>query len=266
MVQRNRERDDLRCHEARRRRRRAVHVVALAAVTLSFVGISNVGAQSPGLVEIPIGTVVRSAPGVATLLGGAPVPEDLVGTSCGVTTRAENNESVHPGNDLVVASGTDSVTLFDVEGSSGKVTTANSPLTLGTDVRITLTMGSDGVFSGGASASVVVDCTPPTTTSTVPTTTSTSLAPTTTSSSLAPTTTIEGPTTTIEGPTTTIEGPTTTIEGPPTPTTLPPEPPTLALTGPTETLAIAIVGILLLDLGYLMFTLRRPAPEGTRRD
>jgi hypothetical protein len=223
--------------------------------------------------------VVRTAPGVETLLGAAAVPADLVGTACGVTTRAENNQSIHPGNHLVVASGGDRVTLFDVEGSSGKITTASSRLTLGVDVTITLIMGADGVFSGGASAFVVVDCAPATTTSTSTTSTSTTSTSTTststtTTSSTSSTTTSTSTSTTV-APTTTptveptieINGPTTTIDGPATTSTTsppPPEPPTLAVTGARETVVLAIAGILLLDLGYLIFSTRRPAAEHTR--
>lgn len=239
----------------------------IAALALSFA-IPSAGAQD-GRVEIPVGTVVRTAPGVTTVLGIAPVPDALVGTSCGVSTRAENNRSVHPGNDLIVESGGDRVRLSDVEGGAGKVTTADSALTLGTEVRITLIMGPDGVFSGGASAFVVVDCTPPTTSSTsTSTTTTSSTVPATTTPTVAPSTTINGPTTTIEGPTTTIDGPSstttptvlpsTTINGPTT--TVPSEPPTLALTGPRETLVFVILGLVLLDLGYLIFSARRPGP------
>jgi hypothetical protein len=257
-------------------RRRISYLIALAAIGLSFAAPS-VGAQDSGRVEIPVGTVVRTAPGVETLLGAAAVPADLVGTACGVTTRAENNQSIHPGNHLVVASGGDRVTLFDVEGSSGKITTASSRLTLGVDVTITLIMGVDGVFSGGASAFVVVDCAPATTTSTSTTSTSTTSTSTTTTSSTTSTssTTTSTSTSTTVAPTTTptveptieINGPTTTIDGPATTSTTsppPPEPPTLAVTGARETVVLAIAGILLLDLGYLIFSTRRPAAEPTR--
>lgn len=253
-------------HRPRFTTRRLGRLGVLAALALSFA-IPSAGAQD-GRVEIPVGTVVRTAPGVTTVLGVAPVPDALVGTSCGVSTRAENNRSVHPGNDLIVESGGDRVRLSDVEGGAGKVTTADSALTLGTEVRITLIMGPDGVFSGGASAFVVVDCTPPTTSST------SSTVPATTTPTVAPSTTIDGPTTTIEGPTTTIDGPSstttptvqpsTTINGPTT--TVPSEPPTLALTGPRETLVFVILGLVLLDLGYLIFSARRPDPAHANDD
>ncbi|MEZ5247344.1 MAG: hypothetical protein R2707_19815 [Acidimicrobiales bacterium] len=256
-------------------RRRVPHFLALMVVVLSFAAPS-VGAQDAGRVEIPVGTVVRTAPGVETLLGVAAVPPELVGTACGVSTRAENNQSVHPGNNLVVASGGASVTLADVEGSSGKVTTANSRLTLGVEVTITLVMGADGVFSGGASAFVVVDCAPATTTTTSTsssTTTTTASSSTTTTTASSSTTTSVAPTSSSTVPPTTptvkptiqINGPTTTVDGPSSTTTSPPpEPPTLAVTGAGETLMLAIVGLLLLDLGYLIFSTRRPAASSTR--
>ncbi|MEZ5165420.1 MAG: hypothetical protein R2695_02645 [Acidimicrobiales bacterium] len=74
---------------------------------------------------------------------------------------AENNASVHPGNDLVVASGEDSVVLRGVEGAPGKVTTAEATLMLGPVITVTLVMGPDGIFSAGAKADVVLECVPP---------------------------------------------------------------------------------------------------------
>ena len=164
----------------------------------------------------------------------------------------------------MVASGDSSVTLEDVERSRGVSTTANATMSLGDDITVTLIMGPDGVFSAGATASVVLDCAPPPTT-----TTTTTVAPTTTTTTVAPTTTTtvaSTTTTTTVAPTTTIAGPSTTSL-PPVTTTVPPNPPELAFTGPGEILALAIAGIILLDVGYLTLSTQFPAPRfGTRRD
>ena len=125
-----------------------------------------VGAQDGGIVEIPLGTVVRADPGAEVSLNSVAVPTELVGLECSVQSRSENNSSVHPGNDLVVTSGPESVVLSDVEGSAGKVTTATATVTLGDDIAVTLIMGPDGVFSAGARAAIVLECIVPETTTT----------------------------------------------------------------------------------------------------
>ena len=72
----------------RTRRRWPKHAVVLGAIALSLLVISPADAGGAGVVEIPVSTVVRTEPGVQTLLGSASVPHDLVGTSCGVESRA----------------------------------------------------------------------------------------------------------------------------------------------------------------------------------
>ena len=233
----------------RRFRAHLLAVVGVVAVLVATMGAA--GAQPSGIVEIPLGTVIRTDPGVQTLLASVAVPADLVGQECDVQTQAQNNSSVHPGNDLVVASGAESVVLSDVEGSPGKVTTADATVTLGDNVSVTLIMGPDGVFSAGASAFVVIGCSAPVTTTTT-TTVPVVVSPVSTvvTSTLAPTTTA---------------GPTSTSV-PPVTTTVPPDPPTLAVTGPAETLILVIAGIVLLDFGYLACSAGRPANRATRND
>jgi hypothetical protein len=77
------------------------------------------GAEADDIsVEIPLPTVVRAPAGTEHLLASVEVPSDLVGTLCAVTLHSSNQQSVHPGNDLVVASGDDSLVLADVEGEA----------------------------------------------------------------------------------------------------------------------------------------------------
>ncbi len=246
---------DLYVRRHRSRRRRAggpllghlFGVIGAAAILVSTAG--TVGAQTGGIVEIPLITVVRTDPGIHTLLASMAVPADLVGQECSVESHAENNSSVHPGNDLVVTSGAASVTLADVEGAAGKITTATATVTLGDDVAVTLIMGGDGVFSAGATAVVVLECfAPPTTTTT---TTTTTTIPTVVDPVVVVSTTTLAPTTTT---------------APPTTTTVPVPDPTLAFTGVGDTLILAIAGILLLDIGYLTFTMRRPVSSRVQDD
>ncbi len=236
--------------------------MGLLAIIVSFATAGPAGAQtSGGIVEIPLITKIKTEPGVRTVLATMAVPGDLVGQVCSVESRAENNSSVHPGNDLVITSGSASATLSDIESSPGAVTTAAGTMTLGDEVTVTLVMGPDGVFSAGATAVVVLECSPPptTTTTAAPTTT----VPPSTSSAATTTTTVAAPTTTIAGPTTSIAGPSSTSV--PVTTTVPPVTPELAFTGPGEVIVLAIVGVVLLDLGYLTFSAQFPGRGRSRR-
>lgn len=76
------------------------------------------------------------------------VAAGLVGDEVEVTATVTNNESTHPDTDLTVSSGTDTVTLLDVESLSDKVTEADELLTLGSDLTVSVSFGADEVFSG----------------------------------------------------------------------------------------------------------------------
>lgn len=132
------------------------------------------------VLEISIDTVVMAPEGSITVLDTTDTPPDLIGMSCVGDARAINQPSVHEGNDLIVASGDNSIVLEDVEREPGVVTTAEARLTLGPTVTVSLRMGSDEVFSGGLVFSIG-ECTPPATTTTEASTTTTT-QPTTTSS------------------------------------------------------------------------------------
>ncbi|MCL1601127.1 MAG: hypothetical protein M3112_06290, partial [Actinomycetia bacterium] len=130
--------------------------------------------------EISIDTVVTATEGSITVLETTDTPPDLIGMSCVGVARAINQPSVHAGNDLIVASGDDSIVLEDVEREPGVVTTAEALLTLGPSVTVSLRMGPDEIFSGGLVFSIG-QCTPTTTTTTEVSTTTTEPPTTTTS-------------------------------------------------------------------------------------
>jgi uncharacterized repeat protein (TIGR01451 family) len=149
----------------------------LAAIAALFViGIPVARAT---VIEISIDTVVTAGEGSITVLATADTPPDLIGMSCLGVAEAINQPSVHPGNDLIVASGDDSIVLEDVEREPNAVTTAEGLLTLGPTVTVSLRMGPDELFSGGL-IFTMGECTPPTTTTTEPPTTTTEPTTTTT--------------------------------------------------------------------------------------
>ncbi|MGI9584957.1 MAG: DUF7507 domain-containing protein [Acidimicrobiia bacterium] len=155
--------------------------LALLAALVALLTVGVAVAQA-AVIEVSIDTVVRADEGTVTYLATENTPADLIGTMCISVAEARNQSSVHPGNDLIVSSGGESVTLEDVERSPGATTTAGGPLTLGPTVTISLEMGPDEVFSGGITVKIL-DCTPPTTTmppTTVPSTTTTVPSTTTT--------------------------------------------------------------------------------------
>ena len=103
--------------------------------------------------------VIRDDTGTTHALVAFDVPSSLVGASCTFEAVADNNISVHPGNDLIMSSGGDSVTLPNVERAPGAVTPSNGSITLGDTINVTLFLGTDngngrGVYSGGFTVNV----------------------------------------------------------------------------------------------------------------
>lgn len=196
----------------------------LVVLAVASLGLTAVGAEADDLsLEVPLPTVLRAPAGTEHLLASTTVPSDLVGKLCAVTIHGSNQESVHPGNDLVIASGDDRLVLADVEGEAFGESEQEGSLRLGSTVTVTLVMGSDGVFSAGMT--VRVSC-PETSSS------STSLPTTTTPDDT--TTTTDGETTTTQAETSTTIEATTTSSGPSS--TVPTTPPsTTATTAPTTT-------------------------------
>jgi hypothetical protein len=109
-------------------------------------------------ISIPVDTAVRAPEGTATELATADVPAEFANHFCMVNAHAENQKSVHPGNDLLVRSGTSQVVLADVESEPGRIIEAAELLELGDVITVSLIMGPDSVFSAGIE--VTVECVP----------------------------------------------------------------------------------------------------------
>ncbi len=127
----------------------------LSLLSLPFGGIAS-ATQNLTTIEIPVSTIVKVPPGTKKLLASEAVADELIGQSCQVSAEAQNQGSVHPGNDLIVASDGTAIAIRDVEGQAGGVTAANGSLVLGNDITVTLVMGEDGIFSAGIT--VTFDC------------------------------------------------------------------------------------------------------------
>lgn len=232
----------------------------LSLVLVFLLAPVAIGQQDVGI-EVPLDTVVRAAPGSEHLLGTAEVPVELRGSTCPVAAVAQNQSSVHPGNDLVVASEGDSIVLADVEREPGVVTVAEEGLSLGSVLTVTLIMGPDGVFSAGMTVKLC-DIPETTTTTTEATTSTTTTLPTTTSTVETTTTVTVLPSTTVttapEASTTTAPQASTTVTVAPSSTGTVPE--TLPFTG-GETDTAALVGLIALLAGTGLIALTREEAE-----
>lgn len=183
-------------------------LIPALGLTMAGFGVATASAQTDPVITIPIDTVVFAEPDTFTVVATTSVDPALVGTTCALVVEADNNSSVHPGNDLLVQSGGDTVVLADVEGDEGRITFGSGPLTLGPVITVTLRMGEDGVFSAGFS----VECraTPPTSTTTAPPVSSTSTSTSVPDATSSTTTSVSPPVSisTTSAPATTVPPPT----------------------------------------------------------
>ena len=140
--------------------KRLISMFSLASMLVILVAPSALAA--PAFI-IPIDTVIYEPPGSQTVLADVETPPELIGATCLGFAAAENQSSVHPGNNIIIETGDSVAILEDVEGAPNKVTDATGAITLGPRVKLTLDMGDDGVFSGGLVVVIDVNCTPPTT-------------------------------------------------------------------------------------------------------
>ncbi len=237
-------------------------VAALAIGLVSAVGISPAAAET---MELPVETVVRADPGTEVVVRVSAVDDEFVGATCSLSIVTQNQESVHPGNNLVVRSGDSFAVLVDVESEPGQVTNTIAPeIELGDEIVVSLVMGSDGVFSGGFNVAFTCPTvgdnggapqtsaatTTSSTTSTVPVTTSTTTATSTTSTTTATSTTS---TTTATSTTTSttirgaVEGGSETNETTPTIDTT-----ELARTGTDQSAWLSIVAAVFILVGTVL--------------
>ncbi len=238
----------------------------IAATLTTLLGLV-VFALPAGAVEpivIPVDTVVRGAEGEVYVLAEVATGSDA-GCEAEVSAVSENNPSVHIGNDLIIASGDDSVVIDDVEASPGLVLSADGTLLLSDTIVVMVRLGPadegrpNSIFSGGVTVSVT--CIPQETTTTTEATTSSTEEETTTTT-MATTTSTEGPrevttTTTTTPPPSVLGTSTTTL---PSSTTVPPvSGSTLPFTGPDQLAGTALAGGALILLGLaMMAAVREP--------
>jgi hypothetical protein len=224
-------------------RRQIAIVLALLVVVLPSAAAADDG------VKLPTSTVVHAPPGSVVELGRVPIRTDLAGPSCTWTAKVLNQQSVHPGNDVIIRSGQSELTLSGVEDTAGKVTTGSGSVYLVNEVVVLLHMGPDGVFSGGLDLSIHYECTPVTTTT----------AATTTTTTAAPGTTVASTTTTEVTTTATLPSTTTSIAVLPESVVPAINPSVLPSTGSSTVLGILAAAAFACALGVWLVTYDRSA-------
>jgi hypothetical protein len=143
--------------------RRFLVLCCLAALAFAALPAASATADEPSSpsITVPVDTAVFGDPGSVYELASVAVDASFLASTCTVTAVANNNQSVHPGSDLTVASGDSSVEVLDVEASPGAVTVGDGTLVLGTQLTVAVTLGTDGVFSGGVEVRLTCQSPPP---------------------------------------------------------------------------------------------------------
>lgn len=144
--------------------RRVLRLLVGSAVTAGLLAsMASMALAAPGFeITIPVDSIVRIPDGEPvgweTLVGSADVGSEFQGQECAVRAIAENQESVHPNNNLIVRSGSSEVVVPDVENTPNQVIEGDGTLVLGSSIQVFVQIGADRVFSAGFD--VIVDCTP----------------------------------------------------------------------------------------------------------
>lgn len=93
--------------------------------------------------------VARGEEGSVLQLVSQPVEAGLVGATCEVDGRTENNESVHPDNDLIIDTGGTQAEVPDAEAEANSISEGVGTVVLGETITVSIRFGPDEVTSGG---------------------------------------------------------------------------------------------------------------------
>lgn len=178
-------------------------VVSVSVAGLFVASIATMALAAPGVVmtiSIDTNTIVRANEGSITQVASVDVAAEAIGQKCTAVSQAQNPGSEHPNNDFLVDSGSSQIVIPDVEAVSGGSSNGIGVLDLGSQVTVSLRMGSDEVFSGGFDVILTCETVETTTTTTVETTTTIVAETTTTAEVIATTVTTTGETTSTSTP------------------------------------------------------------------
>jgi hypothetical protein len=204
--------------------------------------------------DIAIDSINTGNEGDVVLITTVAVPSESVGRTCEVVGETDNQESVHPGNDLLIVSGGQTLVVPDFEDAGYIIHRTIDIEAVGDTIEVYIRFGPDGVSSGGFR--VYIDCTIPQPGEfiPVPSTVAPPVPP------AAPTTVPTAPTTVpVVAPAPTSVPVTDTTAAPPAgpiaPAPAPPPAgPSLPVTG-ASTALIALIGAFLLATGIAVWDL-----------
>lgn len=162
----------------------AVAVVFLPSLLLIVTVSSPAKAQSDLTLEAQK-DVRRGDGGSTLLLDEVSVPSDLQGLTCVANVVGSNNPSTHPGNDLLLVSAS-TEEFSEVEAVPDQIADDSGSIVLGDSVQLELRFGPGGVSSAGWV--VVINCPPPSTTTSTPPTSVSTTVPTSSTTQVPPTT------------------------------------------------------------------------------
>lgn len=215
-------------------RRRNTVLIGLMSI-IGLVLMQSPASAEHGDISLPIITFVQADEGEIVPLLTEQVDAELVGATCSWDFHANNQESIHPGNDLILSTNGTQTVVPGVEDVPNQIVDVHGTFELGETITVSLRMGPDELFSAGISVEVVCD------EEVSPTT----VAPTTTVAAPAAPATTAAPTSEPAAPTT--EPVETEVEG--QVVTQPPAAPALAVTGPSSSTGTLVGFAALLLLG-----------------
>jgi hypothetical protein len=142
----------------------------LAAVLVAAVAVAGVSGPADATdISIPFDDLVFGQPGSTVDIATVDVSAEMVGRTCHLAVLAENQSSVHIGNDLIVSTGGSQAVIFGVEDTPNGGTSETYEMVVGPTILVQLRIGQDGMSSLGFDLSF--DCVNPvveaTTTSTI---------------------------------------------------------------------------------------------------
>jgi hypothetical protein len=123
-------------------------VLSFGVLIAVLASVAPAGAQTTEF-SIEITGVARGAEGEVLELVNRPVDANLVGATCSVNGRTENNESTHPNNDLIIATGDTVAEVPNVEAEEFQTIAGTGTLVLGESIVVSIRFGPNGVTSGG---------------------------------------------------------------------------------------------------------------------
>lgn len=138
--------------------KQALRLLATAGLALVLLATP---AQADILLEFD--ELIFGAEGSVRTVGQVDVPDDLVGRNCQISAIAENQASVHPGNDVIVSTGDSQAVIVGVEDEVNGGTVETYQVVVGPSIVVQLRFGEDEMSSLGFGLSFDCDQPVPTT-------------------------------------------------------------------------------------------------------